>query len=94
MLSRLQVGRRVVRWFGHPFNEWHVGTVVEVNRRRRLSENVTARFVSPEEGETHGMFVADADTYGVVGLGWTASGWRSDLSRFRARGIARPSARG
>ena len=67
----IEVGSRVARWFGHPFHEWHVGTVVEVNRRRRVSENVTARFVSPEEGETHGMFVADADTYGVDRL-WVA----------------------
>ena len=37
----------------------------EVNKRRTKSENVSVAFVSPEEGETRGLFVADAETYGA-----------------------------
>ena len=34
-------------------------------RRRTKTENVSATFISPEEGETLGHFVADAETYGI-----------------------------
>ena len=60
----LVVGTKIARWFGHPFNAWYVGTIGEVNRRRTKTENVSARFFTEEEGETLGMFLADADSYG------------------------------
>ena len=41
------------------------GKIAEVNRRRTKSENVSAEFMSAEEGETRGMFIADAETYGA-----------------------------
>ena len=56
---------QTARWFGYPFNAWHVGTIKEINRRRTVSENISVEFHSTEEGETRGLFVADADTYGT-----------------------------
>ena len=65
----LEVGHKVALWFDHPFrhpfNAWHIGKIVEVNRRRTKSENVSVEFVSAEEGVTRGMFVADAACYGA-----------------------------
>ena len=67
----LQVGGKLAQWFAHPYNAWHVGTIHEVNKRRTKTENVSVRFISEEEGETRGTFVADAETYGVDKL-WVA----------------------
>ena len=64
----LEVGKKVARWFGHPFNAWHVVKIAEVNRRRTRSENVSVEFMSAEEGETRGMFIAEAETYGAERL--------------------------
>ena len=50
-----------------------MGKIIEVNQRRTKSENVSVAFVSPEEGETRGLFVADAETYGVSKL-WVVGG--------------------
>ena len=47
---------------------WHIGKIVEVNRRRTKSENVSAIFNNPTEGETRGVLVADPSTYGAEKL--------------------------
>lgn len=61
----IQVGAQLAQWFGPPYDAWFIGTVHEVNRRRTKTENVSVRFVSPEDGETRGVFVASAQTYGA-----------------------------
>ena len=65
----LQVGQPLARWFSHPYNAWYVGKVIEINRRRTVSENVSAQFIDPESGiETWGSFVAERETYGASKL--------------------------
>ena len=44
---------------------WYVGNIWEVNRRRTKSENVSVEFDDDTYGETRGMFVAAAETYGT-----------------------------
>ena len=44
---------------------WYVGNIWEVNRRRTTSENVSVEFDDDTYGETRGMFVAAAETYGT-----------------------------
>ena len=55
----------MARWFGPPYNAWFVGKVDHINKRRTKQENVCVAFNDKEYGETHGMFVADAATYGA-----------------------------
>ena len=62
----LEVGQKLARWFGPgPYNAWYVGNIWEVNRRRTKSENVSVEFNDDTYGETRGMFVAAAETYGT-----------------------------
>ena len=42
-----------------------MGNIWEVNRRRTTSENVSVEFDNDTYGETRGMFVAAAETYGT-----------------------------
>ena len=53
---------------GWDYYAWHIGKIVEVNRRRTKSENVSAIFNNPTEGETRGVLVADPSTYGAEKL--------------------------
>ena len=61
----LEVGQKLARWFAPPYNAWYVGNIWEVNRRRTKSENVSVEFDDDTYGETRGMFVAAAETYGT-----------------------------
>eukprot|EP00966_Prymnesium_polylepis_P333088 7388556-Prymnesium_polylepis.1 len=61
----IEPGQRLARWFGPPYNAWFVGKVDHINKRRTKSENVCVAFNDATFGETRGMFVADADTYGT-----------------------------
>ena len=61
----LEQGQRLARWFGPPYNAWYVGKIDQVNRRRTKSENVSVAFNDETYGETVGMFIADADSYGA-----------------------------
>ena len=65
----LEVGQKLARWFAPPLPTTP-GTVRgqpiwEVNRRRTKSENVSVEFDDDTYGETRGMFVAAAETYGT-----------------------------
>ena len=55
-------------WFSALFSRWHVGKIMEVNKRRTVSENVTASFYDAKEGETIASFihVATAEEYGLA----------------------------
>ena len=65
----IKQGATMALWFGTPYNEWYVGTVSEVNRRRTIQENVSVRFVDKTTNvETRGMLVAQAETYGAQRL--------------------------
>ena len=44
---------------------WATTNIWEVNRRRTKSENVSVEFDDDTYGETRGMFVAAAETYGT-----------------------------
>ena len=55
----------MAQWFGPPYNAWYVGKIVEINKRRTKSENVSAAFNDETYGETRGMIIADPDTYGA-----------------------------
>ena len=55
----------MAQWFGPPYNAWHVGKIVEINRRRSKSENVAVQFSNETEGETQSLMIADANTYGA-----------------------------
>ena len=61
----LEVSQKLARWFGPPYNAWYVGNIAEVNKRRTKSENVSVEFDDDTYGETRGMFVAAAETYGT-----------------------------
>ena len=61
----LEVGQRMAQWFGPPYNAWYVGKIAEINRRRTRSENVSVEFNDETDGETRGLMVADAETYGA-----------------------------
>ena len=41
---------KVPLWFGPPSNAWYVGTVMQVNKRRKKSENVATEFHDEKEG--------------------------------------------
>ena len=56
-------GMRVAQWFGEPYNEWYIGTVLMVNKAKTVTDNVTAEFQDETYGTTWGHFVAHADTY-------------------------------
>ena len=45
-----------------------MGKIDEVNRRRTKSENVSVAFNDTTQGETRGMFIADAESYGAEKL--------------------------
>ena len=47
------------QWFGPPYNAWYVGKIVELNRRRTRSENVSVEITNAEEGTTRSLMVAD-----------------------------------
>jgi hypothetical protein len=64
----LEVGQKLARWFGHPYNSWYMGKIAEVNKRRTKSENVSVEFTHETEGETRGIFVAERETYGASRL--------------------------
>jgi hypothetical protein len=40
----LELGGKLARWFGPPYNAWYVGKIAEVNKRRTKSENVSVEF--------------------------------------------------
>ena len=66
----LEVGQKLSRWFAPTTYApttyaWYVGNIWEVNRRRTKSENVSVEFNDDTYGETRGMFVAAAETYGT-----------------------------
>ena len=61
----IELGQKLARWFGPPYNAWFVGKVEEINKRRTKSENVSVAFNDETYGETRGMFVAEAETYGA-----------------------------
>ena len=66
----LEVGGKLACWFGYPFDTWYIGKILEVNRRRTVTENVLLEFCSEEEGKTSGFLVADPNTYTVrIGFG-------------------------
>ena len=48
----LQVGQQMAQWFGPPFNAWHVDKIVEINKRRTVSENVSVQFIDEKYGDT------------------------------------------
>ena len=50
-----------------PFSRWHVGKIMQVNKRRIVSENVTASFYAAKEGATiASCFIATAEEYGLA----------------------------
>ena len=51
-----------------PRYTWHVGNVIEVNKKRTKSENVSVAFYDAVDGETRGGMVADPQTYGAIKL--------------------------
>ena len=61
----LEVGAKLACWFHYPFNSWLTGKILEVNKRRCVTENVLLQFTTPAEGETTALLVADPATYGV-----------------------------
>ena len=61
----LEVGQPMAQWFGPPYNAWHIGKIIEINKRRSKSENVMVQFTNETEGETQSLMVADANTYGA-----------------------------
>ena len=58
----------MTQWFGPPYNAWYVGKIIEINKRRTKSENVSVAFNDEKHGETRGMILADPDTYGAEKL--------------------------
>ena len=64
----LEPGQLLARWFGPPYNTWYMGKIDEVNRRRTKSENVSVAFNDTTHGETRGMLIADAESYGAEKL--------------------------
>ena len=56
---------KVARWFGEGYNAWHVGKIIDVNKRRTKQDNITAEFDDAEEGRTWGHWCASADNYGA-----------------------------
>ena len=62
----LEPGQLLARWFGPPYNNmWYMGKIDEVNPRRTNSENVSVAFNDTTHGETRGMLIADAESYGA-----------------------------
>ena len=64
----MKAGDKIALWFSAPFSRWHVGKITEVNKRRTVSENVTASSYDAKEGETIASFihVATAEEYGLA----------------------------
>ena len=62
----LKAGDKIALWFSAPFSRWHVGKITEVNKRRTVSENVTASFYDAPEGDTVASFIATAEEYGLA----------------------------
>jgi len=42
---------------------WHVGKIIDINKRRTKQDNTTAEFDDAEEGKTWGHWCASADNY-------------------------------
>ena len=61
----LEVGQKVARWFGPPYNAWYLGKIEQVNKRRTVQDNVTAEFTDKTYGTTWGHWLAIADTCGA-----------------------------
>ena len=62
----LKAGDKFTLWFSAPFSRWHVGKITEVNKRRTVSENVTASFYDATEGDNIASFIATAEEYGLA----------------------------
>ena len=60
----VEKGCLIAQWFCNPYHAWYVGTVLEVNKARTVSENITAEFHDETYGTTVSHLVADKDTYG------------------------------
>lgn len=54
-------------WFGEGYNNWYVGKITEVNRRRTKQKIVSVEFEDEQFGTTWGHFLASgsADDYGI-----------------------------
>ena len=64
--GRPEAGALVRPPLGQPTpGTWATTNIWEVNRRRTKSENVSVEFDDDTYGETRGMFVAAAETYGT-----------------------------
>ena len=61
----LQVGQKLARRFGEGYNNWYVGKITEVNRRRTKQENVSVEFEDEQFGTTWGHFLTSADGHGA-----------------------------
>jgi hypothetical protein len=61
----IEPGTKLARWFGPPYNDWFVGKVDHVNKRRTKAENVCVHFNDKTYGETMGMFCALKEEYGA-----------------------------
>ena len=80
----LEPGQLLARWFGPPYNNmWYMGKIDEVNRRRTKSENVSVAFNDTTHGETRGMFIADAESYGAEKL-WVLLLTRTEMTRMQS----------
>ena len=49
----LEVGQKMALWFGPPYNTWYVGNIVEVNKKRTKSENVSVAFYDAKSAGRH-----------------------------------------
>ena len=79
----LEPGQLLARRFGPPYNTWYMGKIDEVNRRRTKSENVSVAFNDTTHGETRGMFIADAESYGAEKL-WVLLLTRTEMTRMQS----------
>ena len=54
-------------WLGEGYNNWYVGKITEVNRRRTKQKIVSVEFEDEQFGTTWGHFLASgsADDYGI-----------------------------
>ena len=57
----LEEGQKIARWFGPPYNEWFIGKVMEINKKRTKSENVTVEYTDKRWGKTWSNFLADKE---------------------------------
>ena len=65
MPHELEIGQKVARWFGPPYNAWYTGKIVLVNKRKTKQDNVTAEFCDEINGTTWANFLGSEDTYGA-----------------------------